>query len=56
MTDSEITLGAESDSDNPPLTADEIGRFRTAGRVHQASAKTGLTQVAFATPWWASKR
>jgi len=48
MTDAEITLAAESDPDNPPLTADEIGRFRTARFVRAARANTGLSQAVFA--------
>ncbi len=50
-TDAEITRAAESDPDNPPLTADEIGRFRTARLVRAARANTGLSQSAFASTY-----
>jgi putative transcriptional regulator len=47
-TDAELTAAAEADTDNPPLTADELGRLETARAVRQARAQTGLTQAKFA--------
>lgn len=48
MTDEEITVAAESDSDNPPLTDDELERLRIARRVQAVRARTGLSQSRFA--------
>lgn len=48
MTDAEISAAALSDSDNPPLTDDEIRRFRAARLAKQARAKQGMSQAKFA--------
>ena len=48
MSDEELTANAESDPDNPPLTADELQRLEAARAVKRARTATGLSQSAFA--------
>ena len=48
LTDAEITSGAETDPDNPPLAAAELARLRGAARVRQVRTGSGLSQAAFA--------
>jgi putative transcriptional regulator len=48
MTDAELTAAAESDADNPPLSADELARLEAAATVRSVRAKTGLSQNRFA--------
>ena len=48
MTDEQITAAAESDTDNPPLTDEELGRVQMARRVQAVRASTGLSQRRFA--------
>jgi putative transcriptional regulator len=48
MTDAEITAAAQSDSDNPPLTRQELDRVAAARRVREVRAHTGLSQAMFA--------
>ena len=48
MTDEEITVAAESDPDNPPMTDEELLRMRAARLIKQVRTATGLTQVEFA--------
>ncbi|WP_254600816.1 DNA-binding transcriptional regulator [Caulobacter sp. S45] len=48
MTDEDITVAAESDPDNPPLTDEELLRMRAARLAKRVRAATGLTQTAFA--------
>lgn len=48
MTDAAITAAAEADSDNPPLTAAELNKLRTARAVRLARQHSGLSQTAFA--------
>jgi putative transcriptional regulator len=45
MTDADITAGANDDTDNKPLTQDELGKLRSA---RQARQHSGLSQAAFA--------
>jgi len=44
MTDADITAGANDDTDNKPLTQDELGKLRSA---RQARQHSGLSQAAF---------
>lgn len=48
MTDEEITAAALSDPDNPPLTDDEIERFRAARLAKTVRHELGLSQKEFA--------
>ena len=48
MTDAVLTAAAETDSDNPPLTAAELGRLEVAQRVRTVRGHTGLSQASFA--------
>ena len=48
MTDAGITAAAQSDPDNPPLTAAELDRMEAVRRVRQVRALTGLSQARFA--------
>lgn len=48
MTDAEIILAAERDRDNPPLTAAELARLRSARLVRRVRGHLGLSQAAFA--------
>jgi len=48
MTDVEITAAAKADTDNPPLTADELARMEGARVVRRVRARTGLSQARFA--------
>jgi putative transcriptional regulator len=48
MTDAEITRAAESDPDNPPLTAAELDRLGAARIAKAARQATGLSQARFA--------
>lgn len=43
MSDEQLTANAESDADNPPLTADEQERLGAARAVKRARAATGLS-------------
>jgi putative transcriptional regulator len=42
MSDAEITVAAESDPDNPPLTDHELARIRTLRLERDVRARTGL--------------
>jgi putative transcriptional regulator len=48
MTDAEITLAAEQDPDNPPLTEAELAKVRSARLVRRVRGRLGLSQAAFA--------
>lgn len=48
MTEAEIERGARGDRDNPPLSAAELARMRSAREVRLARAATGLSQETFA--------
>lgn len=48
MDDAALTAAAESDADNPPLTAAELGRLEVAQRVRTVRGHTGLSQASFA--------
>jgi putative transcriptional regulator len=48
MTDADIIAAAKADTDNPLLTADEMGRMKAASVVHRVRARTGLSQDRFA--------
>ena len=48
MTDEELERNAESDPDNPPLTAEELARGLLGRRLRLARQKAGLTPEAFA--------
>ena len=50
LTDAEITSGAETDPDNPPLAAAELARLRGAARVRQVRTRSGLSQAALRQP------
>jgi putative transcriptional regulator len=48
MTDEEITAAAKSDTDNPPLTDEELAYLTTVMNVRSARERSGLTQEQFA--------
>ncbi len=48
MTDAAITAAAMADTDNPPLTAEELARLEAASTVRRVRARTGLSQDRFA--------
>jgi putative transcriptional regulator len=48
MTEAEISLAAEADADNPPLSDIELSKVRSARVVRQARLRSGLSQAAFA--------
>ena len=48
LTDEEITAAAESDPDNPPLTAEEFQRIHAIQDARAARARTGLSWTDFA--------
>jgi putative transcriptional regulator len=48
MTDEEITAAALADPDSPPMTDDELRRFRAARLAKRAREKQGMSQVEFA--------
>jgi putative transcriptional regulator len=49
MTEEEIEAGALSDSDNPPLTDEELKHFRRVPNPKEIRKKLHLTQEQFAT-------
>jgi putative transcriptional regulator len=51
MTDAEVTAAALSDSDNPPLTEDELARLAAARRIQAIRQRTGLSQTKFAAEY-----
>ena len=48
MTDGAIAAAAETDGDNPPLSAAELARLETMRLVRSVRAATGLSQPRFA--------
>jgi DNA-binding transcriptional regulator YiaG len=52
MTEKEITTGAATDEDNPPLTKAELSRLETARTVKRVREATKLSQSQFARFYW----
>ena len=48
MSDDDIAAAAQSDPDNPPLTAEELARIDAARRVRAVRVRSGLSQTEFA--------
>jgi putative transcriptional regulator len=48
LTDDEIEANALSDPDNPPLTDEELSRFRRVVDAQRVRRNLGMTQVEFA--------
>jgi putative transcriptional regulator len=48
LTEADISVAAESDADNPPLSDAELRKLISARIVRQARRRTGLSQSAFA--------
>ena len=48
ISDAEITVAAESDPDNPPLTNAELDRIAAARGIKRLRTRLGLSQAAFA--------
>lgn len=48
LSDAEITSGALADTDNPLLSAEELGKLEAVRRVRAVRTRTGLSQTRFA--------
>ncbi len=48
MSEDDVMAAARSDSDNPPLRAEELARISAARRVRAVRTRSGLSQTEFA--------